>query len=223
MTAGRLKGGNTTDAALGGASLAECERTIEHAFRAYAEAAVALRTIRAGRLYKKTHQSFDTYCRERWGWSRTQADRLIAAGEIHHAIHAARQVAPNGASLEPPRTEAAARELVPLRRDQDALLAAWRHVVEVHGPDPTARQAKEAVLEAMAATLAERNGQTEPTPERQEVFAQVADLLEVPVAYVRACAVVADLAPELVAAMRAGSVDVHGAIRRLLTDEGAVA
>lgn len=52
-----------------------------------AQAGEALRDIRQRRLYKQgQHSSFDAYCRDRWGWSRVQASRIIAAQEAMQEI-----------------------------------------------------------------------------------------------------------------------------------------
>ncbi|HEX2161694.1 MAG TPA: hypothetical protein VHF88_07720 [Thermoleophilaceae bacterium] len=120
---------------------------IERAVYAYAEAGDALRTIRDNRLYKKDFSSFEDYCRKRWGWSRTNADRQIAAAEIHHALYDHAKVAPTGATLEPPRSERAARELAPLRDDPERLSEVWTKVVEKHGPEAEAKHVRAMVRE----------------------------------------------------------------------------
>ena len=85
-------------------SLAECEETIARGVRGYVEAGEALRTIRDARLYRETHGTFEDYCRERWGWERAHAYRLIESAGVRLQLETL------GAPT--PANEAQARELV---------------------------------------------------------------------------------------------------------------
>lgn len=55
--------------------LARSEATLQQGLAAYAQVAAALAEIRDQHLYRDTHASFETYLRERWGFS-------LAAGEL---------------------------------------------------------------------------------------------------------------------------------------------
>lgn len=92
----------------------------------YSVAGDALRTIRTNRLYRQAgFSSFDTYRRERWGWTRQQASRLEAAAQVFEIIYDTdAKVSPMGDTLPPPRNERAARELAPLRKQPDLLVEA---------------------------------------------------------------------------------------------------
>jgi len=48
----------------------------------FVEVGQALMKIRDARLYRETHETFESYCRERWGWSRRHANRTIQAAEV---------------------------------------------------------------------------------------------------------------------------------------------
>jgi hypothetical protein len=100
-------------------TLDECEAVIERGLETFVEVGQALLVIREGRLYKDTHSSFDAYCRERWGWSRQQADRTIGAAEI------VEQLTPMGVS---PQTERQARALAPLKDDLEAMAEVMEEV-----------------------------------------------------------------------------------------------
>lgn len=50
------------------------------------EAGQALATIREARLYRETHATFEDYCRERWGWTDAQSNRLILASGVTHQL-----------------------------------------------------------------------------------------------------------------------------------------
>ena len=41
-----------------------------------------MQTIRKEQLYKDKYKTFDDYCRERWGYSKTHANRLIDAAGV---------------------------------------------------------------------------------------------------------------------------------------------
>ncbi len=55
------------------------ERKVE---RAFYEAGRSLAEIRGRRLYRNTHQTFEQYCRERFGFTRTAAFYKIAAAQV---------------------------------------------------------------------------------------------------------------------------------------------
>lgn len=60
--------------------LSELEPSIQRLKDAWLEASEALRE--ADELYKELgYTSFDSYCRERWGWQRQRAYELIASGD----------------------------------------------------------------------------------------------------------------------------------------------
>ncbi len=119
-------------------TLAENEAVIERGVLGYVEAGMALADIRDRRLYRDQHPTFEAYCRQRWGMTPQHAGRLIGAGEVVAALE------PNG-SIPLPRSEAVARELVPLRDNPEKLRATWERTVEKHGPDPTAKQVRAVI------------------------------------------------------------------------------
>ena len=46
--------------------------------RAFYEAGAALRQLRSRKLYRSTHRTFEEYCRDRFGFSRQNANYFIA-------------------------------------------------------------------------------------------------------------------------------------------------
>ena len=82
------------------------ERVIETGIHTFHQVGRALAEIKAGKLYRETHARFEDYCRERWGFKRAHAFRLIDAAEVMDDL------SPIGDIL--PANEAQARELVPL-------------------------------------------------------------------------------------------------------------
>lgn len=59
--------------------LAAAESVIQRVVTSFREGGEALAKIRDQRLYRMTHKTFEAYCRDRWGFSKTQANRLIQA------------------------------------------------------------------------------------------------------------------------------------------------
>lgn len=85
----------------------QCERTIESAL---SDAHHALRKIHDDKLYKVAgFTSFESYCTERWGYSKTHAYRLIDHAKLVDHLKA------EGAATVP-ATERVARPLLNLRR-----------------------------------------------------------------------------------------------------------
>ena len=62
--------------------LEHCESVIGRGIAAFADVGNALLSIRDGRLYRATHATFDAYCRERWGFQKAYAYRLIASSKV---------------------------------------------------------------------------------------------------------------------------------------------
>jgi hypothetical protein len=71
------------------ARLREHEAAIE---RSLSELGWHLRAIRDERLYRETHETFEDYCRSRWGYGRHYVNRQIAAAETIDAL----PMVPNG-------------------------------------------------------------------------------------------------------------------------------
>lgn len=115
--------------------LTQMESTIERGLRVFWEVGEALFTIRDRRLYRSTHATFDTYCRDRWQMSKTQANRLIGAAEV------TKDLAPIGAI---PSSESVARQLVSLPTEQRQHV--WQQAVEsAPNGKPTAAHVSRAV------------------------------------------------------------------------------
>jgi hypothetical protein len=74
--------------------LEQCEIALRSTLRKLIfEAGAALLTIRDEHLYRATHPTFEAYCRDRWGISRSYAWRLVGAAERVKLLPAADDVA----------------------------------------------------------------------------------------------------------------------------------
>lgn len=125
-------------------SLDECEAVIERGLGTFVEVGEALMEIRDQRLYRSTHSDFDTYCRERWGFSRRRSDQLIGAAEV---------VGQLGTIVPSPTTESQARALGPLRDQPEQMAEVMAEVTEeaeATGTKVTAEKITERVKERTA-------------------------------------------------------------------------
>lgn len=133
------------------------EQVIERGLGTFVEVGNALLAIRDGRLYRETHGTFEDYCRERWGMSKTHANRLIEAAEVSE------NVTPIGVI---PTSESQARPLARLEPPQQQ--EAWRRAVEsAPNGKPTARHVEEA-----AEAVAPRREPPRSIPVHAELFVE---------------------------------------------------
>ena len=103
--------------------LVELEQAVERGLQTFVEVGQALAEIRARKLYRASHDTFERYCRERWGFTRQRARQFMDAAAVTTIVVKA--------DLPAPTNEAQARELVPLRRRPDELETAWRDTLIV--------------------------------------------------------------------------------------------
>lgn len=101
-----------------------------------------LSQIRTERLYRFTHETFEDYCKEKWGMGRHYINRQIMAAQIIDNIGAHGHQAPE--------TERQARPLAKLPAEQQP--AAWERAQEIAKEESkpvAARHVEAAVLEVM--------------------------------------------------------------------------
>lgn len=100
--------------------LAKCEEVIERGLHTFVDVGNALLEIRDNRLYREKYSTFEDYCKDRWGWQRNYANKLIASAEV----------VTNLGTIVPilPVTESQARPLTPL--EPDLQIEAWQRAVE---------------------------------------------------------------------------------------------
>lgn len=119
------------------------EKRIETGLNTFRSVGEALLDIRDNRLFRMTHNSFETYCRDRWGLERARAYQLMGAAEVVQAL-------PEGTG---PTNEAQARELLPVLHTDPALMQrVWERVTSSDEP-VTAPRIREAVREVTGSTV----------------------------------------------------------------------
>jgi hypothetical protein len=144
------------DVDLASAQLRDVENYLRPRLRAFMEAGLALMAIRERRLYIQAgFDSFDGYCRERWGVEAGYARRMCDAAQV--AAITSSTDAPAGVVVE---NEAQARELAPLLGRPEELRAVWQKVAE------RADQAGQPVTAAAIRTVRREHEQANPAPPR---------------------------------------------------------
>jgi hypothetical protein len=116
------------------------EKVIEKGSATFFDVGWALLRIRDTSKYRAAgYDSFEQYCRRRWGWSRKHSRRLMAAVETAALL-------PPESGVPRPQTEAQLRPLTPLRHRPDLVHCAWVRAVEAaHGGQPTPTEVVVAV------------------------------------------------------------------------------
>jgi N6-adenosine-specific RNA methylase IME4 len=124
-----------------GMELGELETVIQNGLKTFMDVGMALMVIRDEKLYREVYNTFDDYCRERWGMSRIHAYRMIGAAE------ATNNLLPMGNIY--PTNERQARPLIALSPDLQQ--EAWKEACNSAGDgiQPTAKQVEYVVKKMM--------------------------------------------------------------------------
>lgn len=134
--------------------LADLEGVIERGLSTFVEVGEALLEIRDARLYRLTHGTWEAYCEDRWQMKRAHAHRLIEASQVAVAM------SPFG---DIPASEAVARELVPvMRQDPVSLPVVMAAAQERAGDRPlTAADVRAEVRERFRSMAAESEAEVQ--------------------------------------------------------------
>ena len=136
------------------------ERKVE---RAFYEAGKALKEIRDRRLYRSTHQTFEEYCLERFGFTRRRPYFLIDAAAVVDNLEKCDPMDHKNWKL--PTNERQVRPLI--RLDPSEQVEAWSEAVnQAGGKVPPARIVQEVVQKMQQPTLV-------PNPWRVGEVAQI--------------------------------------------------
>jgi hypothetical protein len=103
------------------ADLEQCEQVLKRGLATFFEVGDALLTIRERRLYRSTHETFETYCHDRWNIGRSYAWRLIGAAERISLL-------PPGQNLPMPGNEFQVRPF--LKLEPEAFPIAWEQAIK---------------------------------------------------------------------------------------------
>lgn len=140
--------------------LSQCEGQITKHFEGFIETAQALKTIKDNRLYRQEYKTFEEYCRQRWGFGRQHAYRLIAAEQTVADLSSI-------GDTPLPANESQARALAKLP-NAEAKADAMRRASKKSNDKPTTTQIEESVAE-VAAEAESDSDETASTSSREGV------------------------------------------------------
>lgn len=128
-------------------SLEELEDIIGRGLETFVEVGDALAQVRDGRLYLAHAETFEAYCSERWGLSRSRSYELIDAAAITNAV--------SGIPDTPkPANAGQATALAPLKDEPEKAAEAMRNAAADSNGKPTAKAITEAVKELVEEKVA---------------------------------------------------------------------
>jgi len=138
------------------ATLADAEAIIERGMASFVDVGRALTTIRDQRLYLEAgFTDFESYSRQRWGWTRTRSDYLIAAVSASDTVTTVVGIGPVN--------ERQARELSVLKEEPEQMAEAWKEAVaeaDEKGTHVTAAMVKRAVAKKLPPPASEKKRRT---------------------------------------------------------------
>lgn len=123
--------------------LQQLEAIVDRGVKTFMEVGAALKEIRDGRLYRDSHGTFEAYCKERWGFARNYANKLIESSSV------AGRISDMGTTV--PKTERQAREVA--KAPEELQTVVWESANEMakeRGEPVTAKivqEAREEVVE----------------------------------------------------------------------------
>lgn len=122
--------------------LEQLEVVIERGLNTFVEVGQALMDIRDGRLYRQGYATFEDYCRERWGWERRHAYRLMDAASAVENVSRGTQ------NMPLPTSERQVRPLTQLEPTQQR--ETWARVVETAPEGKVTAAHVQAVVDEIA-------------------------------------------------------------------------
>src|SRR5215471_8504062 len=123
--------------------LEELEVIIDKGRKSFVEVGNALAEIRDTGLYRVKNDTFEDYCKERWGFTKPYAYRLMKGAEI------VGEMVPHGTTALP-NNEHQTRQLARLE-DPEVRQEVWDRVLETDGENASASVVKQIVDSVKAA------------------------------------------------------------------------
>lgn len=147
--------------------LTELEDTIERGMQSFVDVGNALFEIQKNRLYTDVGETFEEYCKKRWGYSSSRARQLIGAAQAAEAVESVT----SGNTLAAPINERQARVLASLP-DERLQADVWAKAVETAPKNYNGEAKVSASHVAKVAAEVTANGKAEPEkkPEPKSVL-----------------------------------------------------
>lgn len=151
------------------AKLENLEETINTGLKSFLDVGRALMQIRDEKLYRKSHDTFEVYCQQRWDMSIRFAQMQISAAKTADRISDAN----HGSPL--PKTERVARPLTKLPEEDQA--DAWEEAVESAPNGKVTAEHVESVVKQRLSDAKEPEAEPEP-PEPTKSEQEAAEIRE---------------------------------------------
>jgi hypothetical protein len=141
------------------------EEIIEKGMRSFVEVGNALMRIRDNDLYTVNYNTFESYCKDRWGFTKSRANQLIGAANIVDAL---------ATIVVKPATESVARELTGIRNEEGELdlikiNEVWQEAVETSPEGKvTAAHVKQVIHDFDVREEEEEEPEPEQEPEQEQ-------------------------------------------------------
>lgn len=126
--------------------LVQCEKMLSNHSESFSHAGQALKVINDENLYL-TFGTFDDYCLQKWGMSKTHAYRLMKAYEVMEELR--KEFSPSG-KIPLPVNESQVRPLTPFKLNQ--VVSKWEQVVKQADGKPITAEHVEAVVSKTSAS-----------------------------------------------------------------------
>lgn len=148
------------------ATLTDLEAVIERGLSSFVEVGEALMSIRDEKLYRADHDTFEAYCRDRWGFVASRARQLIGAAQTVTSVTV------GGGPV--PTSEAQARALSRVKNEPSDAAEAMQRASDNTAGKPTAT----AIAEAVTEILAEKQTKQAAKAEDAAALDELADLAD---------------------------------------------
>lgn len=153
----------TTEIVTAKRTLIENEKVIERGQKTFLEVGEALREIRDAKQYSKRFDTFEDYCKSRWGMSRPRAYQFIEASEVVTNL----STIVDKSSL--PKNENQARALASCADDDEDRAKVWEAVIKESSDKPiTADVIKKKADEILPPKLKPSPKAEKPNPKQEE-------------------------------------------------------
>lgn len=135
------------------------EAVIEKGKKTFIDVGMALTEIKDNRLYRKSFNTFEAYCQDRWGFNKRNAYQLMEATQIANDLCAIAHI-PN---------EGTAREFVSVPKEQRQHIAETAQKIAAEKGRDTinsrdVKEAKGVMFDAVQKPIIEEPKQTQPEP-----------------------------------------------------------
>lgn len=143
--------------------LARHEAVIERGMKTTIEVGMSMAAIRDEKLYEGAFKTFEEYIKNRWGFERAHAYRLIDAAGV------AKNLSPIGDKIEIPSSESQLREIgkAPPGKQAEVVKKAAEKAAE-ENRKPTAKDYKQVVAELVWEDVGEEDDEEEEEPAKPE-------------------------------------------------------